>query len=734
MSERQLWTVPPATVSEAAIALSKLGWEILPVKPKEKQPATSAWTTTAYGPDDIAPDGNLGVRLAPPLVDIDCDCPEACILAEALLPQTLVSGRRSTPRSHWWFYVETPVGYVAYSEAGETKGTKTMLVELRAGRERYTLIPPSTHPSGEVLQWAGSTLAEVDVKELAERVALVAALTLVARHWPTGNRHHAAGAAAGWLLGHRVPPELVRTGLRAMCQAARDEETEDRLRHVETTIARYAEQQPATGGATLRDIIGESVIDRATGWLKETWGSTPIAAGSRPELAAFNQTHFVTRLGADMVVGEEAADAVTFLTFANFEKLYCNAPKIGTQRASKLWLEAPDRRTYRRVGFAPPGAPPLGEGTYNLWRGFAVSPDPRPEPERRVPRFLEHLAEVICNGDTTVNDYVLDLFAANVQRPGDPIGKVLILRSDQGRGKSITFENFGRLFGRHYMAISSYKQLTGEFNAHLSGKVMMFADEAIWGGHRESVGTLKHVVTQRVIPIQRKNIDIDPEPNYIWLYAATNEAWAWPAGAYERRGVILDVVKKSSEAYFERLWAEVRSRDFLPSLLAYLQARAVDTARLRRGLVTAALLEQQDYTADPVQSWWSQVLDEGVWAGEGAKIKDGQTWPEFLSATGAYDAFVLAMRNAGVGRLGDRNAFQRRWRKLLPHVEHGSARVMVSHPRSGGAPTYENKPMWGIFLPTLSTCRQAYGDATGTARVWATPSQALLDEAEETDL
>ncbi len=738
MPDRQLWDTPPTTVSEAAAALSRLGLEIVPIKPKEKVPTSAGWTTTAYTPEDIPADGNLGVRLAAPLVDVDCDVPEAAILAEALLPPTLVSGRRTTPRSHFWFQAEGPVSYAAYTERSaapsehgaktKTTLTKTMLIELRAGRERYTLVPPSIHPSGEVLHWSGTTLTGIDGPELEKRVALVGALTLLARHWPgSGSRHQAAGASAGWLLAYRVPPDLIRAGLRAVCQAARDEEVEDRLRHVETTIAKYAAQEPATGGATLRDLVGEAPIDRATDWLKATWGAVPVTAGSRPELALFNESHFVTRLGADMVVGMEEPDGLTFFTFPNFEKLYCNTPKIGTQRASKLWLEAPDRRTYRRVGFAPPGAPPLSEGCYNLWRGFAVSPDPRPDPDRRIPRFLEHLQEVIADGDACVADYVSDLLASNVQRPGDPIGKVLVLRSEQGRGKSIFLEYFGKLFGRHGLAISSYKQIVGEFNGHLSGKVFVLADDAIWGGHRESLGTLKHLVTQRTIPIQRKNIDIDPEPNYIQLYATTNEEWAWPAGSHERRGIVIDVVKKSTEAYFDKLWSEVRSRDFLPALLAYLQARAVDTARLRRGLLTAALVEQQDYSADPVQSWWSQILDEGLWPGDGARLVNDKPWPVFLAGASLYDTFLDAMKGTGAGRLGTRTVFMRRLRKLLPQpVEAGSQRVEINMARSG-APHYETRTAWGLHVPALETCRAAFDMATGSHRTWATAHRELLE-------
>src|SRR5690606_41847889 len=134
-----------------------------------------------------------------------------------------------------------------------------------------------------------------------------------------------------------------------------------------------------------------------------------------------------------------------------------------------------------------------------------------------------------------------DLLADCVKRPGDPVGESLALSGRQGRGNSIWVAAFGAQFGRHFLAVSYRAGIVGRSNAHLSGKVVVFADEAIWCGNKSDIGTLKHLVTQRTITIERKGIDTVTELNCIHLFLATNEDWVWPAGATERRGVILDV-------------------------------------------------------------------------------------------------------------------------------------------------------------------------------------------------
>lgn len=728
MADRDLWQTPPATVAEAARVLSDLGWEILPVRKGEKVPAAKEWQLRDFTPEDIPSDGNLGVRLAPPLIDIDFDVPEAAVIGEALLPATLSSGRPSAPRTHYWYLCETPVDYTPFTAPGKER---TMLLEVRAGRDRYTLVSPSIHPSGEQLAWNGSRITMIEAETLAKRTALVAALTLVARGWPAGQRHQAAGAVAGWLLGHGIPGELIRAGVRALCQAAKDDEAEDRLRMVETTLDKAERQEPIQGGATLKEILGDAAYTKANGWLKAVWVRPQSKVENDPQLRTLNQTHFVVRVGSKVVVGMEEPDGLVLLPFEEFKRLYFHLPRVGRQKPAEAWLEAEGRRTHDRIVFAPPGAPPHGPANYNLWNGFACSPDIRPEPERYIPRYLEHITDVIADGKAEVADYVLDLLADCVQRPGRPIGKALALRSVQGRGKGVFVENFGRLFGRHFIAVSSREQIVGRFNAHLSGKIVVFADEAVWGGSKDSIGTLKRLVTESTFTIEQKGIDLRTEPNYAHLFLATNEAWTWPAGNYERRGIILDIVKHSTPAYFQKLWAEVQSPEFLPALLAVLLQRAVDTERLRAGLVTEALREQQDYTADPVQSWWHGVVEEGLWSRDGAEAKEPGDWPVFIAGAALYEAFKASMKDAGVGHLGTRRQFERKWLALLPEMSRDQRRVDVRDAYSRQVLHIRAR---GFVLPSLRRCRDHFDTVTGTARPWTDPAPPELDFEEQETL
>jgi hypothetical protein len=84
----------------------------------------------------------------------------------------------------------------------------TTLVELRGlscdgSVGLQTVVPPSIHESGEPIRFEQGfegIPANVDADVLLSAVRRVAALAVLARHWPTkGSRHHAFLALAGVL-------------------------------------------------------------------------------------------------------------------------------------------------------------------------------------------------------------------------------------------------------------------------------------------------------------------------------------------------------------------------------------------------------------------------------------------------------------------------------------------------------------------------------------------------------
>lgn len=263
------------TVADAARAYLKRGFAPVPVPFREKGPIIKGWQTLKvtdaeidrYFPD---PAGNIGLSLGAMsngLIDVDLDCREACVVAPYLLPDTeMVHGRTNSRAAHYWYRTASPLQTKRFNDVGKTKdGEKAVIVEVRSSGAQ-TIVPPSVHPSGEVLAWErDGEPAVVDADELFEAVEHVAAAALVARHWPSmGNRQDAAMALAGMLLREDWLVEKVERFIEAVTVAANDDEWEKRVRVVAGTADKIARGELTTGGPKLADLLvdGKEVVAR----------------------------------------------------------------------------------------------------------------------------------------------------------------------------------------------------------------------------------------------------------------------------------------------------------------------------------------------------------------------------------------------------------------------------------------------------------------------------------------
>lgn len=269
----------------------------VPLLPNRKRPAVTDWPKFRPTPDDLdrhfpaGGDANIGLLLGAAssnLVDIDLDSPEAIAVAPYLLPTTgWVHGRASAPRSHHWYQVDEPPAKASErfvdptATAGEPvdgdadegdRGREGLLLELRSSGGQ-TVVPPSRHPSGEVLEWVTPVgqPTEIPIGELRRAVHEVAAAALLARHWPgRGSRDETALALAGGLIRAGWTPARVSLFTRAVAVAAGDEEVEARAAKAEPTAAKIRAGEDTTGWprfAHLLGVAGDRVVARVREWL-----------------------------------------------------------------------------------------------------------------------------------------------------------------------------------------------------------------------------------------------------------------------------------------------------------------------------------------------------------------------------------------------------------------------------------------------------------------------------------
>ncbi len=159
--------------------------------------------------------------------------------------------------------------------------------------------------------------------------------------------------------------------------------------------------------------------------------------------------------------------------------------------------------------------------------------------------------------------YVRKWLAHLVQKPWI-IATALVLRGKQGTGKGTFVTAIGKLFGPHFAPLASLDQILGRFNSHLKNAILIFADEAIWGGNKREVGALKSLITEPRLFIEAKGKDGYWIDNFKHLIVSSNEDWAVHLDPDDRRFFVLDVpdLRKEDLAYFNKIHHQLENSGY----------------------------------------------------------------------------------------------------------------------------------------------------------------------------
>ncbi len=374
-------------------------------------------------------------------------------------------------------------------------------------------------------------------------------------------------------------------------------------------------------------------------------------------------------------------------------------PKTAIKSIGDIWLAHPSRRTYELGLIFSPGKEEAGY--YNTWRGFTVEPSSKGDCQM----YLDHIRDVICRGNQEWYEWLIDWMADVIQDPANPKGCAVGIKGIEGTGKGTMMEWFGELFGPHYSHLIDTSHLTSNFTAHLNEALIIFVDEAIWGGDHRAAGKVKGLITEKNIITERKGIDAELSKNYSRVVVASNEDWFVPAGPLSRRFFILEASshRRDDFEYFAEL-KRLKENGGLGALLKFLMDREI-TNNLYNAPATK-YVEQQRQKSMRLKSpheWWSRILIAGEHnirttdeIDEDAQQRNPR-WPRVLDRIAVfedYEAWAL-----------HRNMFVESPIVLYRTLKELGLKVV--RPESGGTRRYK------FEVPPRKKCEELYFKATG---------------------
>ena len=445
------------------------------------------------------------------------------------------------------------------------------------------------------------------------------------------------------------------------------------------------------------------------------------------ELARMNKNHAVvieegqTRVmnfGYDFSL-ERAT--MTRSSFRDFKDRYSNRSIIIKGKSKPLaewWLGHAQRRQYDGVVFAP-GKDTKGQ--LNLWQGMG-----RESVQGDWSLMREHIREIICGGSDELYTYVIGWMARCVQQPGRPGEVAIVLRGGQGTGKGFFAREFGQLFGAHFFHFASGGLLTGRFNAHLESTVLLFSDEALWGGERKGAGILKALLTEPTIAIEAKFKNPRSGKNCIHVLMATNSDWAVPVDVDDRRFLVLDVDPKRAKDldYFGALQRQMDAGG-REAMLYDLQRQDLTGFEVRTVPKTEALREQKLLGLQSHEKWWYAKLADGILL----PAKSQECWLTQQEKALLYDDYVAFCQKAGQGRRSVETEMALFLRKMLPAPYPTKCTVLSDKfDEKGEKATIR---VAAYEFPRLDVCRAAWDERTGQPAIWDEENDAptLPDDA-----
>lgn len=327
-----------------------------------------------------------------------------------------------------------------------------------------------------------------------------------------------------------------------------------------------------------------------------------------------SKTRYVSLDDIDSGEGVEAFYISDFV--AKFENRVTyrenNEGKVTFVPLTKLWLEHPERQQYDRVTFCPhcEEAP----NRLNLFTGYAVKPK-----EGDWSLLRAHILDNLCKGNKQHFRWLMAWMAQLLQDPDQKLGTAVVFKGKKGTGKTKLSYWLRKIIGKaHSKSVTQAVHVTGKFNGHLALCVLLVCEEAFFAGDKQAAGTVKGLITDDTIMLEKKSIDAVEVQSFVRLMIIGNEKWMVHATEDERRFFVLEVgdAQQQNPAYFKAIddqmengGAEAMMHDLLQHQYAADDGSGV--VDLRNPPKTEGLKNQVAETLPAVDKWIRNILIDG---------------------------------------------------------------------------------------------------------------------------
>jgi hypothetical protein len=327
-----------------------------------------------------------------------------------------------------------------------------------------------------------------------------------------------------------------------------------------------------------------------------------------------NQDHFTTYLNGRFKVVRENPDGTLEimdkkdLVAGYSDRRIMIVPAEGGDpkyvQITEVWFASPERRHFKYGFDFDPSYLGNRNDKYNLFKGYkikAIAGD--------CSQFIDLMRNIICSGNETNFDYLVALIAQMFQEPQLKPGIAVVIRGDEGVGKSFFVERLSEMMRPYCFKTSNPQYIFGDHNGQLKNTIILHLEEAVWAGSKKDESLLKDIITGPTLPINDKYVPVYSVPNHLHLFITGNPEWLVSAGFKARRIFALHASedKRRDTKYFAELdtWFHNGGAE---ALMYYFMNHKYDVD-LRIAPVTEELIFQKQQSMSGVQEWLYSIVN-----------------------------------------------------------------------------------------------------------------------------
>lgn len=331
----------------------------------------------------------------------------------------------------------------------------------------------------------------------------------------------------------------------------------------------------------------------------------------------------ITLPGKVKFLSKRNPDKITFLDrkglIEDTENLRLQITSVETGKQtimpwSKVWLESRQRNELDDVIFHPDPKYVPRPRILNLWENYKLIPK-----DGDVSPYLGLMKNVICSDHERNYLYLVALIAQMFQFPHLKPGIAVVIRGEEGVGKSWFVERLCDLMAPYFFKTSNPKNIFGDHNGQLKHVILCHLEEAVWAGSKKDESLLKDLITGRSIEINEKYVPVMSVANHLHLFITGNPDWLVSAGFKARRLFALhaselritDVkyFRDMEEWFFKAGGSEALLHYFLNfDIKAALDELGIDD--LRKVPVTDELIHQKKQGMSGVAAWLDNLIEQ----------------------------------------------------------------------------------------------------------------------------